>query len=75
MKDQFHSDERIAKVTAPVLILHGARDRIVPIEFGERLFALIPGRKWFIRLPQAEHNDHEKFGALEMVRPFLLGRE
>jgi fermentation-respiration switch protein FrsA (DUF1100 family) len=75
MKDQFHSDERIAKVTAPVLILHGARDRIVPIEFGERLFALIPGRKRFIRLPQAEHNDHEKFGALEMVRPFLLGRE
>jgi fermentation-respiration switch protein FrsA (DUF1100 family) len=75
MKDQFHSDQRIAKVTAPVLILHGARDRIVPIEFGERLFALIPGMKRFIRLPQAEHNDHERFGALEMVRPFLLGRE
>ena len=75
MKDQFHSDQRIAKVTAPVLVLHGARDRIVPIEFGERLFALIAGPKRFIRLPQAEHNDHERFGALEMVRPFLLGRE
>ena len=75
LKDQFHSDERIAKVTAPVLVLHGARDRIVPIVFGERLFALIPRRKRFIRLPEAEHNDHEKFGALELVRPFLLGRE
>ena len=35
----------------------------------------VDGMKRFIRLPQAEHNDHERFGALEMVRPFLLGRE
>ena len=27
MKDQFRSDERIGKITAPVLILHGVQDR------------------------------------------------
>ena len=27
MKDQFHSDERIGKVTAPLLILHGVHDQ------------------------------------------------
>ena len=74
MKDQFRSDERIARVTAPVLILHGALDRIIPIRFGERLFELVRGPKQFIRLPQAEHNDHEQFGALEKVRPFILGQ-
>jgi fermentation-respiration switch protein FrsA (DUF1100 family) len=75
MKDQFHSDARIAKVKAPILVVHGARDRIVPIEYGERLFALITGPKRFLRLADAEHNDHEKFGALELVRPFILGQE
>ena len=40
MKDQFRSDLRIAAVAAPLLVLHGARDTIVPIEFGERLFSL-----------------------------------
>ena len=37
MKDQFRSDERIGKVKAPLLILHGAFDRMVPLTFGERL--------------------------------------
>jgi uncharacterized protein len=74
MKDQFRSDQRIAQVRVPVLILHGARDRIIPIRFGERLYELVPGPKQFIRLPDAEHNDHEQFGATDMLRPFILGQ-
>ena len=31
MKDPFRSDQRIGKVTAPLLVLHGARDGVVPI--------------------------------------------
>ena len=34
MKDQFRSDLRVAKVTAPVLVLHGDRDTVVPIASG-----------------------------------------
>ncbi len=73
MQDQFRSDERIAKVTVPVLILHGARDRVVPIRFGERLYELVRSPKRFIRLPEAGHNDHEEFGALDLLRPFIAG--
>src|SRR5450631_2365634 len=40
MKDTFHSDRRIGRVTAPLLVLHGEQDNVVPIRFGERLFAL-----------------------------------
>jgi fermentation-respiration switch protein FrsA (DUF1100 family) len=75
MKDQFRSDARIEKVQVPVLVLHGARDRIIPIRFAERLYERMPGPKRFIRLAEAEHNDHEQFGALEKVRLFILGRE
>jgi fermentation-respiration switch protein FrsA (DUF1100 family) len=73
LKDTFRSDERIAKVTAPVLVVHGGRDTIVRIGFGERLYELIKGPKQFIRLPDAGHNDHDQFGLQDMVRPFLLG--
>src|SRR6266850_2756142 len=31
MKDPFHSDERIARVKAPLLIMHGGRDPTIPI--------------------------------------------
>jgi fermentation-respiration switch protein FrsA (DUF1100 family) len=71
LKDTFHSDQRIAKVTVPVLVVHGERDTIVRITFGERLYALMPGPKQFIRLPHAGHNDHDQHGMPEMVKPFL----
>ncbi len=75
LKDAFRSDERIAKVTAPVLVVHGERDTIIPIGFGERLYDLIRAPKRFIRLPNAGHNDHDAHGLPEIVRLFLLGRE
>ena len=34
MTDQFRSDARIGKVTAPLLILHGAKDQTVPYAMG-----------------------------------------
>jgi len=75
LSDSFRSDLRIAKVTVPVLAVHGERDNIVPITYGERLYELIPGPKRFIRLPNAGHNDHDTHGLPELVRPFLLERE
>jgi fermentation-respiration switch protein FrsA (DUF1100 family) len=71
MHDQFHSDRRIAAVTAPILVLHGERDTVVPIRFGEQLYALIRAPKGFIRLPAAGHNDHDAHGGLQAVRAFL----
>src|SRR5438132_914131 len=51
MKDQFRSDLRIGKVTAPVLVLHGDRDNIVPMALAERLYGLINAPKRFVRFP------------------------
>jgi uncharacterized protein len=57
MKDQFRSDLRIGKVTAPVLVLHGDRDDIVPIAMAERLYGLINTPKRFVRFAGIGHND------------------
>jgi fermentation-respiration switch protein FrsA (DUF1100 family) len=71
IKDSFYSDRRVADVYAPALVIHGARDDIVPIALGEKLFALIPGPKQFVRFPDAGHNDLDHYGATQAVRGFL----
>jgi len=71
MKDPFHSDRRIGRVTAPLLVLHGARDAIVPLAFGERLFALANEPKRFVRLPMGNHVDLDDHGAADIVKVFL----
>jgi fermentation-respiration switch protein FrsA (DUF1100 family) len=38
LKDQFRSDSRIGQVTAQVLMLHGALDDTIPIQYAERLY-------------------------------------
>src|SRR5215468_6270592 len=72
MKDQFRSDLRIAGVAAPLLFLHGGRDRVVPIVLGERLYALANEPKQFVRFSDAGHEDVDMYGAQNAVRAFLV---
>jgi len=71
LKDRYRSDERVGGVTAPVLVLHGERDRVVPIQYGERLYALIRAPKKFVRIPEGGHVDLDRQGALDIIRSFL----
>jgi uncharacterized protein len=73
MKDTFRSDLRIAKISAPLLVLHGERDRVVPIRFGERLFALAHEPKRMVRFPASEHADLDSYGAPQAIKDFLAG--
>jgi uncharacterized protein len=73
MRDQFHSDRRIARVTAPLLIMHGTNDPAIPIVFGERLFALAHEPKQFVRFSGGGHENLDDFGAVETARQFISG--
>jgi hypothetical protein len=73
MKDQFHSDQRIAKVKAPLLILHGMLDRTVPYSMGEQMFELANKPKHIVRFLDGGHNDLDAHGALNAVARFLAG--
>lgn len=72
MKDQFRSDRRIAQLKAPILILHGRRDAIIPFAYGERLFALAPEPKRIVPFAAGEHENLDAHGAQAAVRDFLL---
>jgi fermentation-respiration switch protein FrsA (DUF1100 family) len=71
IRDSFHSDRRIARVTVPLLVMHGARDSTIPVGFGERLFALAHEPKQFVRFAEGGHNDLGNFGAIETARGFI----
>ena len=75
MKDQFRSDERIARINVPVLILHGDADRVVPFRYGERLYAMIPGEKRLVRFAAGDHADLDRHGAADAALNFLNGVE
>jgi fermentation-respiration switch protein FrsA (DUF1100 family) len=73
IKDSFRSDQRIRRVKAPLLVLHGERDDIIPIRFGERLFASANEPKQLVRFPLGGHVNLDDHGAPEAVRAFLGG--
>jgi hypothetical protein len=73
MRDQFRSDERIKKVTAPLIILHGVHDRVVPFSMGERLFDLANKPKHIVRFLDGGHEDLDQNGAFDAVGRFLAG--
>lgn len=55
MKDQFRSIDHIGAVSAPLLVVHGTEDRVIPLRFGERLFAAAREPKRFVPLAGAGH--------------------
>ena len=71
MKDQYRSDLHVAKVTAPVLVMHGDRDDVVPIASGEQLYKLITSPKRFVCLAGGGHETLGSFGVVETARGFV----
>jgi uncharacterized protein len=55
MKDQYRSLDHIADLGAPLLILHGTADRVIPFALGQRLFALARDPKTFLTLGPVGH--------------------
>jgi hypothetical protein len=55
--NKYDSLSRIAAVRAPVMVLHGDRDDIVPLDMGQELFDATNLPKRFYTIKGAGHND------------------
>ena len=71
LKDPFETLSRMMRVRAPVLIMQGAHDDIVPPDLGRTLFdaAAEPKEIWVAR--DADHNNLMQFGAAETAIDFV----
>ena len=71
IRDRFDSLSRIDSISAPLLIVHGERDRVVPADHGRRLLAAASQPKEGAFLPEAGHNDAFEHGSIRAALDFL----
>ncbi|MDX2159414.1 MAG: alpha/beta hydrolase [Hyphomicrobiaceae bacterium] len=71
MLDTFLSRERIGRIRMPVLIVHGARDTVIPIEHGRRLLARANAPKVFVEIAEGGHTSLVRYGLYEHVWRFI----
>ena len=71
LRDRFATIDIIARVRAPVLVIAGDRDRIVPIGQSRQVYEAASGAKSMLVLPGADHNDDVLNSGREMVEGIL----
>lgn len=71
MIDKFPSIDRIGTVKAPILIMHGEKDSVVPVRFGMALYDRANSRKTLKIYPDGAHADLYNHGAFDAVFEFL----
>jgi len=72
--DRFDSLSRIGEVKAPLLILAGGRDAIVPARFSQALYDAAPEPKESWLAPDAGHVNLDGFGGLDAALSFIERR-
>lgn len=72
VRSRFDTRSRISNIDAPILLLAGEQDRITPPDFAKALAALSQGVAKLEILPEANHVNMARRGALEAVSSFLV---
>ncbi|HWQ69395.1 MAG TPA: alpha/beta hydrolase [Patescibacteria group bacterium] len=76
LQTRYDTLSKIGQVRAPLLIVHGENDEIVPFRHGQRLFEAASEPKEFYSIKGARHNDLYLVGGtayLETLDRFLCG--
>lgn len=71
LSDRYESARHIERVTAPVLILHGILDPVIPVAMGKALYARANNLKRLVIFENGGHTDLDEHGAVEAVHRFL----
>lgn len=59
---RFEAARRIERVRAPVLVVHGSEDRLIPHELGRALYERAPGPKRFVLVEGGTHHNTNALG-------------
>jgi fermentation-respiration switch protein FrsA (DUF1100 family) len=65
--DRYQTIDVIGAVKAPLLVVHGRLDRIIPYWMGQAVFAAASGPKQFASFAEAGHDDHWLHGSYEAI--------
>lgn len=69
--DRYDSLSRIAAINAPLLIVHGDQDGLIPIAMGRQLFEQAKQPKQFSPIVGGGHADHWMFGSYDVIHRWI----
>jgi pimeloyl-ACP methyl ester carboxylesterase len=67
VRDRFDSISKMTSIRAPVVIIHGEKDDVIPVRMGRQMAASRPGIH-YVELPGVNHNNIPDLAA-------IVGRE
>ena len=73
--DRYETLRHVAKVHAPVLVLQGEKDQIVPLPMACKVFEAMSGPKRMVTFPEGRHLDHSRYGSFDVLLRFLAERK
>jgi len=73
MFDRYETLRHLRDVTAPLLVVHGEQDEVIPVAMGEAVYAAANGPKEIVTFPGAGHSDHHIFGSSEEIFRWIEG--
>jgi alpha-beta hydrolase superfamily lysophospholipase len=57
VSDEYGSSKFAPELKVPTLVIHGTKDYVVPIKFGEEIYKTLTSKKWFWRVENGKHID------------------
>jgi uncharacterized protein len=73
MVDRYDTLRYLRDVKAPLLVVHGEEDEVIPVAMGRAVYAAANGPKEIVTLPGAGHSDHHLHGSTEEIFRWIEG--
>jgi len=73
MVDRYDTLRYLRDVKAPLLVVHGEEDEVIPVAMGRAVYAAANGPKDIVTLPRAGHSDHHLHGSTEEIFRWIEG--
>jgi fermentation-respiration switch protein FrsA (DUF1100 family) len=67
MFDRYDTMRHLGGVNAPLLVVHGEEDEVIPVDMGRAVYAAANGPKELVTFPGAGHSDHHLHGSTEEI--------
>jgi uncharacterized protein len=71
MTDRYETLRHLRELKAPLLVVHGEKDTIIPIAMGRRVHAAASGAAEIVTFPQAGHSDHHLYGSYDAIYAWI----
>jgi fermentation-respiration switch protein FrsA (DUF1100 family) len=69
--DRYETMTHLPLITAPILVIHGERDSIIPVTMGRAVASSAKAPARLVTFPDAGHVDHHLYGSFEAVQDWL----